>query len=672
MAGVRSEPPRKYDSTRFALDDSEETAWVGHPFANRWHWEVRFREPVHIALLRAHFGDNWLNGVPTALRWEARSARPGRAGCGSDDQQYLPLREATDAPRTASSNGFAPTRRSWFVDVDACALRLVIDKTTGGPPIMRQLQAYEGAVDVLAGATASDGSAASDAEGAIDGTYRRYWAGQPGKRQWTLTVSLAEPAPIDRIRLVLGWDAVSTPRGRLGTGRNYAIAYAPVRYVLEASEDGARFVRVASTPITADGRVLPLRRRLVTVPNPRPLRSLRLVMEGATGAQGLPDSAAMPVVREIAAYRVDDPRLVLSAPWLLSVNTNPTAQMRRMAGGERANDAYYAAFVQRGFASLLPALRDDDFYARVLGPRGEPLPVPKQPETGEALESIEADDPLLGEPLLGGSSPPPITVLSGSNRWDYPVETGRDRALGPGWPWDPLRDAGHGGMAELAGAIKHRAAPFLGFCGGAQVLALLEARAPDGTPPEADQTTIDAVVRRTTGRPLRVPARGQVDIRSAWPGDGRPRVEVTYNPYDPLFEDLAGTERAGSPLRDTTRAFAERHEDVLRPDAFLSEHPLEGLVVVATSKFCGPEVVAGGPSDPAILNPTGPGRCITVPEVFRSRSGVYPVIGTQFHPEQSDYPYPAPGDPPETVADPLLFLTAAYEHIVDAYLAHAP
>jgi len=48
------------------------------------------------------------------------------------------------------------------------------------------------------------------------------------------------------------------------------------------------------------------------------------------------------------------------------------------------------------------------------------------------------------------------------------------------------------------------------------------------------------------------------------------------------------------------------------------------------------------------------------------------VIGAQFHAEQRDFAEPAPGDPPESVADPRLFLAAAYDLIVDAHLRLAP
>ena len=129
-----------------------------------------------------------------------------------------------------------------------------------------------------------------------------------------LRVDLPEGQPIDRVRLVLGFDATSVPRA--GTGRGYAMAWGPVHYVLEASNDGRSFSPVATDPLRADGSALPLRRRLVTLPGSRMVRSLRLVMTGATGATGVPVAGAVPVVREIAAYRADDKRPVL-APCLV-------------------------------------------------------------------------------------------------------------------------------------------------------------------------------------------------------------------------------------------------------------------------------------------------------------------------------------------------------------------
>src|SRR5579872_6463723 len=188
------------------------------------------------------------------------------------------------------------------------------------------------------------------------------------------------------------------------------------------------------------GAILPLRRRLVTLPEGRAIRSLRLVMNGATGADGLPAAGATPVVREIAAYRADDRRPILAAPWILSVNANPSGESHLTPGGEMCNDAYHAKFLQSRFARLLPALGRDDRYARSLGPHGEALDAPPSDEAGEALESIEGDDPFLDAQLLSQSSPPPIAVLSGSNDWDYAPETGPDPLHPKRWYWDPLRD----------------------------------------------------------------------------------------------------------------------------------------------------------------------------------------------------------------------------------------
>ena len=56
-------------------------------------------------------------------------------------------------------------------------------------------------------------------------------------------VDLREPLSIDRVRMVFGFDATSTPRP--GAGRSYAIAWSPVHYSLEASDDGRRFTVAA-------------------------------------------------------------------------------------------------------------------------------------------------------------------------------------------------------------------------------------------------------------------------------------------------------------------------------------------------------------------------------------------------------------------------------------------
>jgi hypothetical protein len=659
------------DAARLAVDGRDDTVWTGSVGEMQWRWAAAFARPVHLGLLRARFGASSTSGVPTELRWEVRPPQGDGTTCGPDpaagDDRWTTLEETEQSPGLSGEPRAQPTRRSWFVDADACALRLVVDRTNAGPPMLREVQAFESARDVLRDGVASDEGAypGMRAADAIDGTYARRWAGAPGKARWTLRVDLRDPQPIDRIRLVLGFDATSVPRP--GTGRSYAVAWAPTRYSLEASDDGKHFTPLATEPTRADGTILPLRRRLVRLPEPRTVRALRLVITGATGASGLPEPGGVPVVREMAAYAADDKRPILAPTWILSVNANPSAESHRTPGGEVTNDAYHAKFLQSSFVEVLPAMRQDDRFARSLGDHGEPLDAPPNEQAGEVLESIEGDDPLLDGQLLSQSSPPPIAVLSGSNDWDYASGTGADPAHPKRWYWNPLRDARFGGMGRLAPAVRGRVAPFLGFCGGAQILALLEAKRSDAASPDEDQRTIDRVLRRTSGRPIRGFAP-PIDVERSWPTDSRPqRAKIEFLPDDTLFADLSGPAR-----RSMTQALPELHADAVRPDAFLPGGPLQRFEVLARSAFCAPDVVAASPQDGVFANPSGSGWCDTVPEAFRSKDGVWPIIGAQFHAEQRDFASAAPGDPPESTADPQLFLAAAYEQMVDAYVTHAP
>ena len=670
LRAVRAGDPSG-DDARLAVDGREDTAWTGRAGEVQWRWTAAFARPVHVGLVRAHMGASPTSGVPTVFHWETRSPTAGAATCApspaSGDEGWVALEGTAQTPPAQGEVLAQATRRSWFVDADACAIRLVIDRTNAGPPVLREVQAIESARDVLRDGQASDDGAYSgfSAAGAIDGSYGRRWAGLPGKGRWTLRVDLSEPVAVNRVRIVLGFDATSI--ARQGTGRSYAVAWAPVHYVLEGSEDGKRFFPLASDPTRVDGTPLPLRRRLVTISEARTLRALRLVMTGATGASGQPEPGGVPVVRELAAYRADDTRPVLAAPWVLSVNANPSAESHLTPGGEITNDAYWAKFLQRRFTLILPELTRDDRYDRSLGSHGEPLDAPPHDEAGEMLEAIEGDDPLLDAQLLSQSSPPPIAVLSGSDDWDYAAQTGPDRTHPRQWYWDPLRGARAGGMGQLASAVRQRVAPFMGFCGGAQLLALLEARRGDLASPEEDRRTIDRVLRRTSGRPIRGFAP-PVDLERAWPGDPHPpRAEIQFIPSDPLFADMAGPQH-----RSTTTELPESHSDAVRSDAFLPGGPLERFEVLATSAFCGPDVVAASPRDGVFRNPSGQGWCDSVPQAFRSRDPAWPIVGTQFHAEQKDFAVPGPGDPPESVADARLFFAAAYEQMVDAYVKLAP
>jgi len=406
----------------------------------------------------------------------------------------------------------------------------------------------------------------------------------------------------------------------------------------------------------------------VHVDRPRTLRAIRLVIDGATGATGVLERGASPVVREIAAYRSDDPRAVIPAPWILSVNANPAIAVHAQRGGEIANDIYYAKFLQQRFSPFLFPLRRDDRFARSLGMKGELLDAPPGETDGEALESIEGDDEQLERALLTESSPPPIAVLSGSNDWDYGARTESDVTTGrKRWHWDPLPDARHGGMGRIHRVVKDRAVPLLGFCGGAQILALLQAKRSDADDERADAEIIDSVLRRTNGEPVRGYAPSWALSRS-WPGEQRDRAIIGFDPTDRLFWDIAGPTK----MRATSAEFLESHVDVVRPDAFLPGGPLDDFVMVAKSEFCAQEVIDASPRDRARRDPRGYRFCATVPEVFRAKTGPWPLIGVQSHAEHPrDFLAAAPGEPPEAPADPRMFLAAAIEEIVDAHLRNA-
>jgi hypothetical protein len=654
---------------RLAIDGQDETAWVGAAEATSWTWSARYARAAHLSLVRAHFGASPTWGVPVAYRWEALVPSEDGA-CPSDDaahEEWAPIAGAAQRPEGVSASTAQPSHRSWFVDAEACGLRLLVDGTNGGPPVVKEVKAIEGARDVLQRGVASaeatlSGFAAADA---IDGTYARRWVGAPGRSRWTLRVDLPKAERIDRVRLVLGLDAASFPRA--GSGRSYGVAWGPLHYTLAISEDGDRFAEIATEARRQDGTIVPLRRRIVTVPAPRYVRALRLEIDGATGADGQPDPNAVPVVRELSAYTADDPSPVLAPPWFLSINANPSGQTHARPGAELGDDIRYARYVQRRFAQVLPALSADDLEWRWRCGDAAAIDAPESDPSGEALESIEGDDPQLDALMLASSDPPPVAVLSGSNDWDYAEDAGPDAAAPRRWHWDPLHDARAGGMGDLAMAVRGRVAPFLGFCGGAQILSLLEADGADRAGTAADQDLIDAVLRRTTGAPIRgfAPA---ASAERAWPGDPRPgRTPVEFAAGDPLFVDLAGPK-----ARSSTRALPLCHTDAVRSDAFLPGGPLDRFDLVATSTFCRQDVLAAGPDDPLLANPDGAGRCRVIPQAFRSRDSAWPVVAAQFHPEQRDFPSAAPEDPPESVDDPSLFLAAAYELIVDAHVRFAP
>jgi hypothetical protein len=665
LVSVSATPSASHGHARDPLVEGSE-GWTGAEGSGPWTWQAHLRAPAHLAVLRAEWGRSPVVGVPYRYRWQL--ARPIGGACPAGDIAEARFVDVAVESRPSAPVA-SPTRRSWFIDDDACALRLRVEASSGGPPTLRGVHAFIGARNVLANARAR-GSDGTDAAAVLDASYATSWSAPLMRGRASIEVTLPKPVAIDRVRLVIGADATTVPRRR-GVGRTYAMVRGPRDWLLEASVDGQRFVPIARAPRRAGDVPLKLRRALLEVAPPGPVRALRLTLIGGTDDEGRPISphapqvprptsdtggpSAMsvgPMVRALAAYAADDRAPVLPAPWVLSVNANPSPMTKRQPGAEIANDVYFTKFLQMRLAEWSPEIARDDRFGRRMGPKGELIDAPRTASSGEALEAIEGDDPALTSELVEQSSPRPLLVLSGAGDWDF-AAVARPTAAGGHYLWDPLRSSREGGMGQLAEVVWARSAPLLGFCGGAQILALLDAartRAPDAV-------VLDKVLARADGRSLRS-AVVESGLERAWPGDGRPRAEISFDPTDPLFGDVANGGRA------VTYAMPEWHADAVRPSAFSKDGPLGGWKIAARSWLCGPATKASRRA--RAVAPT----CSEIPQAFHTTGPGFPIIGAQFHAEQRAFDVADARDPAWSTADPVLFVAAAWELAVDAWLAH--
>jgi hypothetical protein len=655
-----------------AIDADAETAWRGAQGAGPWVWTLPFRRVVHLGLVRMHLGDAADRGVPAAFRVEVQPPVGGRCEPDSPWQQ-LPGGGRDDRDGNTFVHGpqeIHAQRQALFADDDACGLRLYVPEGAGAP-VVRSLHVLESAPSATRSAgvsivvSPSGGTpalAASRPEGVVDGTYAGLWAGEIGAGRWSVTVRLPEAVTVDRLRLVLGQDAVTTPRaGR--PGRDFSGGYLPTSYRVSTShdDDPSHLIPLQeASPVDDAGRALPVRRRLVKLGAPRPIKLLRLDIDEATGPWGERDRrVAAPVVREIGLYRADDPRPVVSEPVFLSVDANPAGLIASRAGGAANADGVFA---RDAFHRLRRVVLGFDADTRWPADASRK----RDDGTGRFLEVIEGDDPLLAAPLLRVTAPPPVVVLSGSFDWEFDRTTGPSDERRGHWSWNVAEPAGEGGggMGQLRAAVQARSAPFIGFCGGAQILALLEAM-PAGAADDAQQLAlVDQVLLRNGNRPVRGLVTRKLPYERTWWSDGpeldATRPSISFDRGDPLFDAAAGSQR------DSSREIPTSHGDMLRLSAFSG--PLARLRVAAHSDFCRSWVVEG-PEETA-LDPADPSRrCVRMPQAFRSRDPfAYPVIGFQFHPEQRDLTRLAPGSPAEARGDALNAVANAIELALLGYL----
>jgi hypothetical protein len=664
-----------------AIDGDPHTAWRGSSSASLWVWNLPMRRVVHLSLVRAYFGDAANRGVPSVYRWEYRPPVAGQ--CSEGSWQLAPHGAVDDRDPNFFVNGPNDVhirRQALFTDVDACALRLVVVRSEGGPPVVREVQILEGAPSVARGPGVEVFAAnhlpaipQSSPEAVLDGQYETLWAGQPGLESWTLAIRLPEPRTIDRISLSMGLDAVTVARAK-GPGRDFSGAYLPTHYVLESSPDedeGHMSTVEEADPPALNEEPLPTRRRLIHLAHPRRIQILRITITDATGPAGERDATTRaPILRDIGMFEATDPRPVVTEPLFLSVDANPSGLTQRLRWGEAGADGEFARAVAHRMRRTLVGFDVDT---------GWPADGSRKRDNGRGrfLEAIEGDDPVLAKPLLQSMSPPPVLLLSGSLSFEFDDHTAPPSDTTMIWSWNVMASADEPdrGMGQLIPAYRERIAPFIGFCGGAHILGLFEAErvlaerargGGDGTeaPPNA-RSVIDAVITRNTNQEIRPLKLGRPYYERAWWTDSermdRIRPVVTFDPSDPLFAALPGDERRQS------RELPLSHVDMLREPAF--ESLLSRFRVSAFSDYCSPLVDPAGPEE-VRPDPAQPeARCVRVPQAFRSTEPRrFPVIGFQFHPEQRDLTRLVNGSPPDARGDAMNIFADAIDLVLDSYV----
>jgi hypothetical protein len=350
----------------------------------------------------------------------------------------------------------------------------------------------------------------------------------------------------------------------------------------------------------------------------------------------------------------------VTEPSFLSVDANPAALAAKQKGGEAFSDGLFARDAYHRLRRIVLGFDADSRWPADASR-------PRDMGTGRFLEAIEGDDPSFDADLLAAMSPPPVALLSGSFDWDFDPSTEPSPKRRGHWGWDVLAGptSPDRGMGQLRSAVRGRVAPMIGFCGGAQILALLDAPGDGDIAAQAGyEPLLDGILLRTGNRPVRGLVTRKDAYERAWWSDGesldkdRPRIE-----FDPMSALFAPGE--GGHLRSATFELPTSHGDMIRASAF--DTVLRDLEVVATSEFCRPWVAADGPEP---TWPRGEQRCVKVPQAFRSRGDErYPIVGFQFHPEQRDLVRLVGGDPPDARGDALSVLANALDLALDSYVS---
>ena len=638
-----SQQPARADAA--AADRLLEGPWIGaageHPVAlGGGAPAAGARRPAPRALQRVpdeRRADRVPLGGPSGARRRACERRPG------DERRGLGARSTERTSRNAGGPGARrspPARRGSSTPTRA-ALRLVVDRTNAGPPARargagdreraRRPARRQGQRRRRAG-PASPRPAPSTAATRAAGRAR------PARSRWTLRVDLPRAAahrsraPRARVRRDERPASGVRPqlRGRLGAGSLHA-----------RGERGRQAVRRRSRASRSarDGSILPLRRRLVT---------LARAADGPRAASGHDgrDRGQRAARGGRGARRARDrgvprrrPPPVLASPWILSVNANPSAETApACAGGEWPTTPTRRSSCQRRFApAAARAAPRRSLRAARSGLRGEPLDAPPTRRRRRGARVDRGRRSAARRAAAGAEQPPAHRGPQRLERLGLRVgDRARPRHARSAGTGTRSATPSAGGMGQLAPAVR-----------GASRRSSASAAAPRSwrcSRPGAPK-------RRSAGRRTGGSSIGCCGARAGSPSEASRRPSTSsargratrtrrarrssFRPSDPLFADLAGPLR-----RSTTQSLPESHADAVRPDAFLPGGPLQRFEVLATSAFCAPDVVAAGPRDGVVPNPSGAGWCDTVPEAFRIEGLAWPIIGAQFHAEQRDLPGP--------------------------------
>lgn len=662
-----------------AVDGDPNTAWRAPAGTGPWTWTMPFAVPVHLGLIRMFAGDTAADGVPAAYRWEVLPSQ-GRGCSETPSDAWVTLPGGAIDDRDPNEWAYGPKdvhaqKQVFFTDADACALRLTIVATDGGKgPMVREVSLYQSArsltheAGVEVSATSTSGRAGSSLGGMIDGAYEKFWEGEPGKGMWTVEVSLPAARKADRLWLELGENATLIPYSDRA-GEAYSVAGMPLQYAVQTrtAPDAPWKDLPEASPPAEQGRPLPVRRRLVHFA-PREVQAMRIAIDGATNSSGaVSDLHSAPVIRDLALYEASDARPAITEPLFLSVNTNPAALVHGMKRKRRTVDGSFARDFSHRLRRIVSGFERDSAW---------PADAHRQRDAhaGRVNEIIEADDPQLNKALLSAMAPPPVVLLSGGGGWDFAPWTSPEGTPAGRFHWDTLSDATdpNRGIGQLTDAVRDRVAPFLGFCGGEQNLALLVARGVvnatachDGVCP-SNQSLYDAVLARNNNQAIRGDQGNPAwDERAFWTDKAakdsrRPRVQ--FDPTDPLFQSLAGVQG-----RRSTRELPSLHGDMVRWSAFSSL--LSGLKIAAWTDYCHTWVRGDGP-EPTTLDPTAPRkRCVRIPHAFRTTDDRrFPLIGLQFHADGKDLQRLMPEDPSDARGDALNVFANAVDLAVESYL----